>query len=147
MNICRKFFNLESSANPVQLLSCFCRDSLKGYIYLEAEKQAHVIHAIDRMNNIYATKLQLIPVNEMVDCLRVKQRESGVKIGQWIRVKRGKYGLDLAQVLDLAESGDSVTVKLIPRLDYSRDAQGKRKKGGSDIRHPQKLFNASDVKY
>lgn len=23
------------------LLSCFSRDSLKGYVYLEAEKQAH----------------------------------------------------------------------------------------------------------
>jgi transcription elongation factor SPT5 len=97
------------------------------------------------MNNVYATKLQLVPVNEMVDCLRVRQKETNVKLGMWVRVKRGKYGGDLAQVLDVADSGETVTVKLIPRLDFSKDTSGKRKKNSSDIRHPQKLFNPNDV--
>jgi transcription elongation factor SPT5 len=112
---------------------------------LEADKQAHIQHAIERMNNVYGTKLQLVPVNEMVDCLRIRQKEIQVKIGMWVRVKRGKYGGDLAQVLDIADSGDNVTVKLIPRLDFSKDAAGKRKKSANDIRHPQKLFNPSEV--
>lgn len=81
----------------------------------------------------------------MVDCLRVKPKEAQVTLQQWVRIKRGKYGGDLAQVVDVSESGDNATVKIIPRLDYSRDASGKRKKGASEIRQPQKLFNPNDV--
>ncbi|KAI8894347.1 hypothetical protein BC833DRAFT_605194 [Globomyces pollinis-pini] len=143
-NLCRKAFDIEFSNRPMQIMSCFTRDNLKGYIYLEAEKQAHVVEAIDKMNNMYGSRLQLVPVNEMVDCLRTKPKELDIKLGMWIRIKRGKYEGDLAKVLDISESGDNVTVKLIPRLDYSRDAT-KRKKGANDIRHPQKLFNPHDV--
>lgn len=50
-------------------------------------------------------------------------------------------------MLDVAESGETCTVKLIPRLDYSRDAGAKRKKGAPEIRQPPKLFNPNDVKY
>jgi transcription elongation factor SPT5 len=41
-NLTRKSIVMENGNAPLQLLSCFCRDSLKGYIYLEAERQAHV---------------------------------------------------------------------------------------------------------
>lgn len=48
-------------------------------------------------------------------------------------------------MLDIADSGESATLKLIPRLDYSKDG-GKRKKGTSEVRHPQKLFSHHDFK-
>ncbi|KAJ3277095.1 transcription elongation factor spt5 [Terramyces sp. JEL0728] len=144
-NLCRKSFEMENTGTPMGILSCFTRDSLPGYLYLEATRQAHVMQAITNMNNVYASKLQLVPVNEMVDCLRIKPKDLDIKIGMWVRMKRGKYGGDLAQVLDIADSGDSATLKLIPRLDYSKDG-GKRKKGASDVRHPQKLFSPHDFK-
>jgi transcription elongation factor SPT5 len=50
------------------------------------------------MNNIYGSKLHLVPVGEMVDCLRVKAKVSDLKVNMWVRVKRGKYGGDLGQV-------------------------------------------------
>ena len=37
---------MEASKKPLHILSCFCRDSLKGYIYLEAERQAHVVEGL-----------------------------------------------------------------------------------------------------
>ncbi|KAJ3361314.1 transcription elongation factor spt5 [Kappamyces sp. JEL0680] len=94
---------------------------------------------------MYGSKLHLVPVGEMVDCLRVKAKEVEIKVGMWVRVKRGKYGGDLGQVLDVPESGENALVKLIPRLDYSRDSMSKRKK--ADLKHPQKLFNINDVRY
>ena len=120
---------------------------MKGYIYLEAERQAHVVEAIERMNNVYGSKLHLVPVGEMVDCLRVKAKELEIKLQMWVRVKRGKYGGDLGQVLDIADTGESATIKLIPRLDATNSFGGtvKRKKG--DIRPPQKLFHPNEVKY
>lgn len=97
------------------------------------------------MNNVYATKLQLVPVNEMVDCLRPRKAKLDIKLGMWVRVKRGNYGGDLGQIVEIPESGESVVVKLIPRLDYSKDTSSKRKKGS--IRPPQKLFSTNDIKY
>ncbi|KAJ3361315.1 transcription elongation factor spt5 [Kappamyces sp. JEL0680] len=43
-NLCRKFLNLENSKKPLEIMSCFYRDSLKGYIYIEADRQAHVVY-------------------------------------------------------------------------------------------------------
>lgn len=98
------------------------------------------------MNNVYGSKLLLVPVVQMVDCLRVKAKEIELKLSMWVRIKRGKYAGDLGQVLEVFESGDKATIKLIPRLDYSKDSTVKRKKGTNEIRAPQKLFNPNDVK-
>ena len=95
------------------------------------------------MNNVYGSKLLLVPVVQMVDCLRVKAKEIELKLSMWVRIKRGKYAGDLGQVLEVFESGDKATIKLIPRLDYSKDST---KKGTNEIRAPQKLFIPNDVK-
>lgn len=93
------------------------------------------------MNNVYATKLQLVPVNEMVDCLRARTKTHELKVGQWVRAKgRSIYAGDIGQILEVLDTGDSCLVKLIPRIDYSGN---KRKKG--DHRPPLKLFSQSDV--
>lgn len=109
------------------------------------------------MNNVYGSKLQLVPVNEMVDCLRVKQTDNDLELGAWVRVKRGKYGGDLGKVyrflrkvVELAESDDTVIVKFVLIIRQKTDPKdatpgGKRKKGTAGIRDPQKFFNPSDI--
>lgn len=145
-NIMRKYFDRQEGSNT--LFSAFYRESIPGYVYLEANKQAHVMEAIDGIQNVYISKLRLVPVNEMVDCLAIKASPNNAQAGAWVRVKRGKYGGDLGQILEMSEVGDSAVVKLIPRLDMSKDAGiTKRKKTGLDVRHSQKLFNPNDFKY
>ncbi|KAH6562967.1 hypothetical protein BASA50_006097 [Batrachochytrium salamandrivorans] len=148
MQMMRKFFDLEfSSKTPLEILSVFSRDSLQGYIYIEAMKQAHVMSAIEGVQNLYVSKLALVPVNEMVDCLTIKGKILDIKANAWVRIKRGKYDGDLAQVLEVHESGDTVSVKLIPRLEPSRDLHGvgqPRRKKGNDVRQPQKLFQPNE---
>lgn len=95
----RKYFDLEYTNHPLQILSTFCRESLQGYFYVEADKLAHVQQALENMNNVYLSKLQLVPVSEMVDCLNVKKKDIDLKTGAWVRIKKGrKYEGDLAQV-------------------------------------------------
>lgn len=99
ISLMRKCFDTENSDNPLQILSAFARESLNGYIYIEAEKQIHVQNAIDKLNGLYAQTLKLVPVNEMVDCLTIKKKDLDLKEGAWVRVKKGrKYNGDLAQV-------------------------------------------------
>eukprot|EP00842_Homolaphlyctis_polyrhiza_P004843 jgi/Hompol1/535/HPOL_004495-RA len=145
-----KYEELEYSQNPLRILSVFARESLPGYFYIEAEKQAHVSEAIQGVINMYGSKLTLVPIHEMVDCLNIKTKDIGLKHGQWVRMKRGKYDGDLAQICEVPEGGDTVIVKLIPRLDLAKgpkdlrtDVNGKRKKA-SEARHPQKMFQPND---
>ncbi len=98
-NLMRKFLDYQTRDRPIEIYSAFARESLQGYIYIEAEKQAHVQYAIDKMINVYGSKLHLVPVNEMVDCLNIKKKDLNLNPGTWVRIKRGKYENDLAQVI------------------------------------------------
>ncbi|RKO92660.1 hypothetical protein BDK51DRAFT_35496 [Blyttiomyces helicus] len=141
-SLMRKSAQLKKSNAPLQIYSAFARDSLPGLIYIEARVQASVATAVDKITNLYAGKLQLVPVDEMVDCLNIRVKDTELKPGAWVRVKKGTYAGDLAQIVEVMESGDSVTIKLLPRLDHTpKDPNGDKKRKKSDMRPPQKLFN------
>ncbi|KAJ1652847.1 transcription elongation factor spt5 [Dispira simplex] len=156
LQMMRRYFDREYSDRPLEIMSVFCRDSLKGYIYVEARKKAHVQAAVDRVTGVFASKLTLVPIEEMVDVVRIRRTESHIQPKSWVRVKRGKYAGDLAQVLEVEDSQDVVKIRLVPRLEVSgyRDNMDdnlakKRKKGvpynsASEPRPPQRLFNPKD---
>ena len=64
----------------------------------------------------------------MPDLLRIKKSEP-LKVGGYVRIKRGKYSGDLAQIEEVETNGLEVTLKVVPRLDYGlneNDADGPR---------------------
>jgi transcription elongation factor SPT5 len=138
LNVMKRYFASMNSDKPISIASCFCRDSIAGYVYIEASKQAHVANAINNLANVYITKMRLVPINEMVDCLNIKAKDSTLAIDSWARVKKGKYQGDLAKVLEVSENGESCILKLIPRLDLDSSKK-------SSTRQPQKLFNPKDA--
>lgn len=97
-------------------------EGVKGYIYIEAFKQAHVKAAIESVGSLRMViwKQQMVPIKEMTDVLRVVKEQTGLKAKQWVRLKRGIYKDDIAQVdyVDLAQN--QVHLKLLPRIDYTR---------------------------
>ncbi len=107
--------------------SVVARESLKGYIYVEALKQAHVIHAVQGVHNIYLSqKVALVPLAEMPHVLSRGSKGSSSKqsasftsavVGAWARVKRGKYLGDVGQVIELLDAGaERVRLRLIPKV-------------------------------
>jgi transcription elongation factor SPT5 len=64
----------------------------------------------------------MVPVNEMTDVLRVVKdgASSHLKQGSWVRIKRGIYKDDIAQVDYVDTSRNKVVLKMLPRVDYSR---------------------------
>lgn len=159
--------NREYLVPTLKILSVFARKSLNGYLYFEAEKQAHVIEAIDKLNNVYSSKLTLVPVGEMMDCLTIKTKTTELKDGAWVRVKRGTYEGDLGKVL-YCNDLETATVQLIPRIidpkekarqnkadaiakedmeaDEKANPAEKRKKGPRKkvTRPPQQFFRRSE---
>ncbi|KAK2738462.1 transcription elongation factor spt5 [Myotisia sp. PD_48] len=148
----------QTSRNPIRIISAFERGgTMSGYVYVEARKQADIIDALDGMSNIYVrTKMTLISVKEMPDLLRVKKSEELLP-GGWVRIKRGKYQGDLAQIEEVETNGLNVTVRLVPRLEYGLNEDSnapngdiKRKRpgvaGNMVARPPQRLFSEAEAK-
>ncbi|SJL10156.1 related to SPT5-transcription elongation protein [Armillaria ostoyae] len=152
----RKFIDVEFTARPLQILSAFERDTLPGMIYVEARSSKSVKDAVSGLNGAAQNvKVNLVPIEEMASLLQIRKKELTVTPGSWVRIRRGKYLGDLAQVVDVTENGEDVGLKFIPRIDLnprddgSLDALGKKRKKGSTaagtMRPPQKLFNFEEV--
>ncbi|KAJ8916623.1 hypothetical protein NQ315_000268 [Exocentrus adspersus] len=118
----RKFLAYQNTNEPLQIKSVVAPEGVKGYIYIEAYKQPHVKTAIENIGNLRMGiwKQQMVPIKEMTDVLRVVKEQTGLKLKQWVRLKRGLYKDDIAQVdyFDMAQN--QVYLKLLPRIDYTR---------------------------
>ncbi|KAH9022167.1 transcription elongation factor Spt5 [Lactarius pseudohatsudake] len=154
-SLMRKSLDLEFSNRPLQILSAFERDSLPGMIYVEARSQKQVSEACNGLVGIYPSRgVTLVPIDEMASLLLIKKQETTVNPGNWVRIRRGKYQGDLAQVVDITENGEEVGLKFIPRIDLNPKDEvavdgKKRKKTGlavsTGVRPPQRFFNYEEV--
>ncbi|KAK0549828.1 transcription elongation factor spt5 [Tilletia horrida] len=164
ITIIRKAFDSSSTGRGTNMaiLSAFCRDSIPGKIYVEARRPEAVVEAISSIVGVYARtpdRLFLVPIEEMVDLLKLTRIEHEIKKGGWVRFKRGKYQGDLAQVIDISDNGEDVGVKFVPRIDmnpseqeYILDSRGNKRRrnlgSGSNAlnkRPTQQLFVISDI--
>lgn len=150
----RKSIDVEYTARPLNILSAFQRDSLPGMIYVEARSSKLVSQACNGLVGVYPSRgITLVPIEEMASLLQIKKQDLTVTPGSWVRIRRGKYQGDLAQVMDITENGEDVGLKFIPRIDLNpRDDNSlegrKRKKaatGAGTMRPPQRLFNYEEV--
>lgn len=155
MTLMRKYLTLLNTDTPLQIKSCIAVEGLKGYIYVEAYKQQHVKQAIEDIGNLAMGKWQqmMVPNNQMADVLRVVKdaANSNLKQGSWVRIKRGIYRDDIAQVDYVDTSRNKVVLKMLPRVDYTRkrgvlrgsdDENRKRRR----TKPPAKLFDPEAIK-
>ena len=110
--------------NPLPIISTLERKNISGYIYVEARRQADVLTALEGIINVYPrSPITLVPIKEMPDLLRVTKSEQ-LQAGGYVRIKRGKYAGDLAQIEDVETNGLDVTLRVVPRLDYGQNEDG-----------------------
>lgn len=118
----RKFLTYLNTDEPLQIKSVVTPEGVKGYVYIESYKQTHVKAAINNVGNLRMGqwKQEMVPIKEMTDVLKVVKEQVGLKVKQWVRLKRGLYKDDIAQVdyVDLAQN--QAHLKLLPRIDYTR---------------------------
>lgn len=154
----RKAIDLEFTARPLRILSAFQRDNLPGMIYVEARSQAQVQQALSGLVNVFPSRgITLVPIEEMAPLLQYKKKKNTLTPGAWVRIKRGKYQGDLAQVVDIADNGEEAGLRFIPRIDLNPKDEildgtsdgRKRKKTGPGLsintRPPQQFFNVEEV--
>eukprot|EP00850_Spirogloea_muscicola_P005726 SM000026S08975 [mRNA] locus=s26:804898:812869:+ [translate_table: standard] len=148
VSLMQKFINLDTPGQRLLIKSAVARDDLKGFIYVEAERESHVRQACKGLRLLYAWKIDLVPIKEMPDVLTVDKKVVEIDRDMWVRVKNGIYKGDLAQVVDVNEVAQQATIKLIPRVDLHllaarleerEDAKRKRP------RPPARFFTMEEV--
>ncbi|KAG9785200.1 Transcription elongation factor spt5 [Exophiala dermatitidis] len=159
----KKFVESQGSRNPMRICSAFERGDgpMAGYIFVEARRKVDVDDALTNVADVYPrSKMNLVPVKEMPDLLRVNKSKE-LEVGGYVRIKRGLYQGDLGMIESVETNGLEVTVRLVPRLTYGMDedqqrpgaADAKRKRpnafGGLNSvanRPPQRLFNENEAR-
>ncbi|NIG59893.1 hypothetical protein BU61_3499 [Pontoporia blainvillei] len=118
----RKFIAYQFTDTPLQIKSVVAPEHVKGYIYVEAYKQTHVKQAIEGVGNLRLGywNQQMVPIKEMTDVLKVVKEVANLKPKSWVRLKRGIYKDDIAQVDYVEPSQNTISLKMIPRIDYDR---------------------------
>ena len=159
LQLMRKFIayeNMKEEPGPLQIKSVIALDAVKGYIYIEAYKQPHVKLAIDGINNLRLGlhKQTMVPISEMTDVLKVVKEQPKVKRDQFVRIKKGPFKGDLAQVDYVDHAANQVTLKLKPRIDYTRMRGALKNSNDKELglkrpkpkRPPAKLFDADAIR-
>lgn len=145
----QKYFFNNQSLN-LKIFSAFSIDALKGYIYVEAYKEANVREAVAGISTIRSDSIKLVPNDEMTQVLNFDKLEKiDLKIGQWVRLKSGLYENDLAQIIGIEDSASKIWIKMIPRMfentenmnigDYSKQVK-------KNIKPKQQFFNYNSHK-
>lgn len=103
IQLLQKFVTLTQQGNPLNITAVYCNEQAHGFLYVESRKHAFVKEALSGMRGVYHTKLQLVPIKEMVDTVTVLKKTAAAMATGWARIKRGKYKGDIAQVRLLQE--------------------------------------------
>jgi transcription elongation factor SPT5 len=135
--------SLRDKRNRLRITSALCVEGFKGSIYVEAMNETQVRNAIRGMSPLISeTKVQLVPLHEMADVLKPGKKTIEVKKGDWVRVKRGIYKGDIAQVFDIDESRGVACIKIIPRLNPDGTQPSATQ---IHNRPPQRLLNEQEI--
>ncbi|KAI6202252.1 Micro-fibrillar-associated protein 1 containing protein [Aphelenchoides besseyi] len=120
LQLLRKCIAFSNMDDPTFVTSIICKENLKGILYVEARKKAHVARLIEGIASINPFDIKMVPLGEMVDTLKVVKNVPKLKVGDYVRLKRTMYKGDLAQVDWIEVARNQVHLRLLPRIDYKK---------------------------
>lgn len=133
------------SVNETNIFSVFWTGE-ESIIYIESYDETMVRRVVDGMNLFLTTArnaFHLIPIEDRTLLLdQVERKNVPIPRDSFVRIKKGLYKGDLAQVVVLMEREQEATVRLVPRLDLQK---GEQSYSASKVRPPQKFFDKSKV--
>lgn len=120
LQLLNKFVHCRGKGMPLLIKSAISLDHLKGYLYVEAEKESHVAAAVSGMRYVQHTKkIKLVPLKEMVAAITPNRvAKLPIEIGSWVRVRNGPYAQDLAKVIHVDHAHRKIDLKVVPRIDF-----------------------------
>ncbi|KAM6584368.1 hypothetical protein CsatB_011370 [Cannabis sativa] len=143
----QKFVDLKALGKKMQIISAFALDHVKGFLFIESDKQNNVNEACYGLTGIYASRAMPVPKNEISRLFSIRPPKNEISTGMWVRLKNGKYKGDLAQVVHVSNPPRKAVVKLIPRIDLQ--AMAEKYGGGATAKRVSnpapRLINSSEL--
>ncbi|OAG31334.1 transcription elongation factor SPT5 [Nematocida displodere] len=142
--VMRRFITSEHTENPVQISGVLTNEGVKGYIYVEAFQKQQVLQAIDGVAGAFKSNITQVPSKEMTEVLFIPEMDPVLyRTGNFIRVTRGKYAGDIAQIEGPTPEKGMVTLKIVPRILGDE----KQKLFSPDDHHPSEIYRISRAAY
>lgn len=132
-----------SNVNETYIFSAFWTGK-EGTIYIEAFDETIVRNVVSGMNIFlsgYRNAFELIPVVDRTQLFDIPQQNKPIALHAFVRVKKGLYRGDLAQVVRLMDDTQQLVLKLVPRIDMSEFEGGSY--SAANVRPEAKLFDPS----
>lgn len=127
--------NYEKRKVDLGIISVFCFDHVKEYIYIESHRKAFVENAINGLVGLFRSNISLVNPSELMQMMEHRPSEDKIRLGSFVRLRRRQYRLDIAQVIAVDSASRRVTVKVVPREDFVGKTCNK-----PEVRMPQRLF-------
>mmetsp|Transcript_21739 Transcript_21739/g.48679 ORF Transcript_21739/g.48679 Transcript_21739/m.48679 type:complete len:1522 (+) Transcript_21739:74-4639(+) len=135
---------------PIPIFSVFFSPHLRGYVYIEAFKESDVRSFIKGIRGLSPWMINIVPQAQMHQVFTASvndaKRISSIKVGDWVRMKRGPNKGDLGQIRMVKDEEYMVMMK--PRLQAGGEAGGKnldRAERAAKRRPPPRWFNRGDL--
>ena len=139
----QKAVDRAAAGAPLGVTAVVAHDHLKGYLYVEAHKEAHVVDAVRGLRTVYGSKPpKLVPLGEMGAALAVAPPpRARAARGAWVRVRAGAYRGDLGRIVAADPAAGRAVIHLTPRIEWA--GAPPRAKGE---RPPQRGFVLADAR-
>jgi transcription elongation factor SPT5 len=156
-HLLQRYLDRQAQKESLLIFSVVALEHLKGYLYVEADKEPFVRQAIQNLQDIFHSfKIKMVPTKEMPDVLTIPVKRKPLQKGDWVRVKRGIYKGDIAQVYQYNEATSDVLIRIIPRLDIQEwlkkgreddddSNKKKRKRPQGKNKPPARFFNKDEI--
>ena len=144
ISLMNKSIDCRINKRPLSIFSVTVSDKVAGVLYIEAFREIHVREAIKGIENIYQSKIQKVPKKEMHQVYKMDKADKvKIKRGLYVRVNKGLYSGDLAQVIHPSENCIGAICKIVPRLKIKEELPSNVKGYFRYNRPPKQLFGAN----
>jgi hypothetical protein len=133
-------------------ISCvFMRDTIPGWIYIEAFAMSAVHHILAGIPSIVCARdripiTQAISIDDRIPLLSMSDTPS-IGRGSWVRLQtRGLYRNDLGFVLNFDERTMDAQVAVVPRLDLERKKVNRPERNLFDLEEVKRQYGNGSVK-
>eukprot|EP00792_Barthelona_sp_PAP020_P008611 TRINITY_DN3231_c2_g2_i1.p1 TRINITY_DN3231_c2_g2~~TRINITY_DN3231_c2_g2_i1.p1 ORF type:complete len:875 (+),score=282.12 TRINITY_DN3231_c2_g2_i1:78-2702(+) len=132
-------------AQKFPIYSAFTHNGIKGSVFVEGEDRLKIHKQLASNENVIG-RPQIVDLDKRISALSITKRKK-LKLGDYVRIKRGLYKDDLARIIIPDDSQGKTVIQLIPRLDYDAYAlEKKRTRTSTRIRPPQRPFSSDELR-
>ncbi|RNF02491.1 transcription elongation regulator-like protein [Trypanosoma rangeli] len=110
--------NYEKRKVDLGIISVFCLDHVREYIYIEAHRKVFVENTLNGLDGLFRYNITLVNPSELMQMMEQRPSPEKLRVGSFVRLRQRQYRLDLAQVVEMHPGNNQVTVKVVPREDF-----------------------------